>query len=193
MAEIPTPNGRIRELEDEDIPIITEMSYEPEIRRFYFSNELDRSDSAIARYWNDKLEDQKRQRALEAAKIKVKRQLYSLAIEEGHIVRGVLSFAALVNYHIFELSYFVGKDFRRQGIAARALSAAVPFAFNELEAETVQASCSKENTASQNLLKKIGLMEKGSMICANEASRREEVYYGLRYREFLARNQVRYC
>lgn len=59
------------------------------------------------------------------------------------------------------LGYWIGAPFARQGYMTHALSALIPFAFDELNLHRIEAACLPDNEASRRLLKKLGFREEG--------------------------------
>ncbi len=59
------------------------------------------------------------------------------------------------------LGYWIGKDFARQGLMTAAVGAVVPFAFDVLKLQRIEAACLPTNTASLALLKRSGFTEEG--------------------------------
>lgn len=71
----------------------------------------------------------------------------------GNVRRGVTQAASL--------GYWVGEPFARQGIMTRAVGAAIPFAFDHLRLNRLEAACLPTNTASIRLLEKCGFSREG--------------------------------
>ena len=59
------------------------------------------------------------------------------------------------------LGYWIGKDFARQGLMTAAVGTVVPFAFDVLKLQRIEAACLPTNTASLALLKRSGFTEEG--------------------------------
>ena len=59
------------------------------------------------------------------------------------------------------LGYWCSIDHQRQGLTYESIIKVVEFAFNSLGLNRIQATCMPENTASNNLLKKIGFKQEG--------------------------------
>jgi len=59
------------------------------------------------------------------------------------------------------LGYWIGKDFARKGLMSAAVGAIVPFAFNVLKLQRIEAACLPTNTASLALLRRSGFTEEG--------------------------------
>jgi RimJ/RimL family protein N-acetyltransferase len=163
MVEIKLQHGKIRELKANDLPSLVSMCQDRDIQDSYFVTGL----IDLERYWHDILKDQQKLRNAKG----LQRDKYHLPIEHDGEVAGLLTFdisqkvyssrwIPMLEINNIDLSYFVGQKFRGNGIAADALSEAVHYAFSELDAAMVYASCLKENIASQNLLMKVGLERK---------------------------------
>lgn len=161
MPEIEIPSGKIRELEEYDIEAISTLSGERDIlERFY----IDRIDDYRA-YWRKKLDDQLWYREHGQG---VVRATYALPIEVHNQVIGLMNinvepYSCRVGeypnedvVHTSEVSYFIGCDHRRSGIAESALRATIPYVFQNVDAAIIRAVTLIENVPSQNLLEKIG-------------------------------------
>lgn len=59
------------------------------------------------------------------------------------------------------LGYWIGKDFARKGLMSAAVGAVVPFAFDILKLQRIEAACLPTNAASLALLKRSGFTEEG--------------------------------
>lgn len=60
-----------------------------------------------------------------------------------------------------EITYFVGKDFRKQGIATEAVGGVLKYAFEILHLERVAGRCMLENKASISVMGKNGIRFEG--------------------------------
>ena len=74
----------------------------------------------------------------------------------GEIIGGV-NLERCEDDRIFEIGWTIRKDFRGNGYATEAAKALTDYAFNELNAEKVQAHCDSRNLASEKVMKKIGM------------------------------------
>lgn len=59
------------------------------------------------------------------------------------------------------LGYWIGRDFARRGLMSAAVGAIVPFAFDVLRLQRIEAACLPTNSASLALLKRSGFTEEG--------------------------------
>ena len=57
----------------------------------------------------------------------------------------------------FEIGWIICRDKRGQGFATEAAMALMAYAFNELNADFVRAHCDSRNTASEGVMKKLGM------------------------------------
>ena len=187
MREIHLPNGRAREMEEDDIPALLDISRDPSIQKYYFIT----SPESMEDYWAKRLECQKWDREHERLAV---RTTYDLSIEHNGDIVGLFTFQVepyrfcsaegCPNKHLFELSYFIGRNFRRQGIAEATVRASIPLAFEELDAGGIGAVCLVENTASQSLLQKVGLLKKWEGISKRSKSKgRYVTMYGVSYKD----------
>lgn len=60
-----------------------------------------------------------------------------------------------------EVSYMVHPDFRRRGIAYKAIDTLIRYAFKELGLQRVQARCVAENVGSERVMQKCGMQFEG--------------------------------
>lgn len=70
-----------------------------------------------------------------------------------NIVRGAAQSASL--------GYWIGAAHTRCGYGGAAVRAIVAFGFKALRLNRIEAACQPENTASRNLLRKVGFLEEG--------------------------------
>lgn len=59
------------------------------------------------------------------------------------------------------VGYWVGQPYARQGVMFAALSAILPFVFDQLRLHRLEAACLPSNTASIRLLEKVGFSREG--------------------------------
>lgn len=71
----------------------------------------------------------------------------------GNVRRGVTQAASV--------GYWIGEPHARQGVMTRALGAAIPFAFDHLRLNRLEAACLPTNTASIRLLETCGFSREG--------------------------------
>lgn len=76
---------------------------------------------------------------------------------------------------IFEIGYWVGAPFRRQGLATRAARAVTHFAFECLNAKTATAGFFADNPASGRILDRIGFRRTGETVYMQSIGRGEAV------------------
>lgn len=74
-----------------------------------------------------------------------------------------------------ELGYWVGADEQGRGVATRAASAVVTFAFEVVGAEKITAGHFVDNPASRRVLEKLGFETKGEIITLKSLARDAEV------------------
>ncbi len=95
----------------------------------------------------------------------VKKQdpIVNFAIERNHEFTGVvgLFFQSDVYKKSMEIGYWIGEPFWGKGIATRAVSLAVNYAFESLKMERVFASVFEGNDASKRVLEKCGFKLEG--------------------------------
>jgi RimJ/RimL family protein N-acetyltransferase len=183
MVEITLPNGRIREIEEADIPILLAMCRDKDIKRFYFMNQP----VSLEQYWKQ-CTNPKNSNLRE--NFNPNRQDYYLPIEIDGIVKGLLTLYSKSRHSstpdfsektFFEISYFIGREYRRQGIAELVVRRALAFAFEKLNASSVHAVCLIENEASRNLLKKLEFREVSDKNCKTHSplSKFQAIYIAL--------------
>jgi RimJ/RimL family protein N-acetyltransferase len=150
MVLIPFETGVVRELKESDVSKLDAMASEKAILDFYFINDEERKQEfqrAIRRNFKS------------ARRVRDK---YDLAVEEKGEVKGYLSLKLWPFFyhgekHFTDVSYFIGKNYRRKGIAERVLTASIPFIFDEMNTERLSSICLASNIPSKNLLEKLGL------------------------------------
>lgn len=76
---------------------------------------------------------------------------------------------------VFEIGYWVGADYRRQGVATLAARAVTQFAFETLGAETATAGFFADNPASGRVLERAGFRPTGEIVEMHSAGRGETV------------------
>ena len=79
------------------------------------------------------------------------------------------------NSAYWEIGYWVGADYRRKGVATRAVYAISTFAFEQLKAELVTADFFVDNPASGRVLKRCGFKPTGECRSLFSVGRGEEV------------------
>ncbi|MBJ6134734.1 GNAT family N-acetyltransferase [Ochrobactrum sp. Q0168] len=79
----------------------------------------------------------------------------------GRIIGWIKIAAADASCQSFELGYWIGENFQGNGYGFEAASGAVDFAFTTLNAASVKAGAQLANTASHELLRKLGMTEDG--------------------------------
>jgi RimJ/RimL family protein N-acetyltransferase len=75
----------------------------------------------------------------------------------------------------FELGYWVGQKARGQGIATKAASAIIRYAFEKLGGETINAGYFLDNPASGRVLEKLGFKPTGEIVKTHSLARNSEV------------------
>ncbi len=75
----------------------------------------------------------------------------------------------------WEIGYWVGADYRRQGVASEAADAITQFAIRALGAETVTAGYFADNPASGRVLEKVGFHYAGERAMMHSRGRGEEI------------------
>lgn len=63
-----------------------------------------------------------------------------------------------------ELGYWIGKPYWGHGYASEATQAFVQYAFESLELNRLYATCLRRNTASANVLQKLGMKQEGCLL-----------------------------
>ena len=76
---------------------------------------------------------------------------------------------------IAELGYWIGEASQRKGFALEAATAMIKAAFSTLNISAIEAGAQTENTASHNMLKKLGMHETGARTMFAPARQREEM------------------
>lgn len=77
-------------------------------------------------------------------------------ISEGEIIGGV-NLEKVGEPDVYEIGWVLKKDTRGMGFATEAARALTEYAFRELNASKIVAHCDSRNTASEKVMKKIGM------------------------------------
>ncbi|MEO1136948.1 MAG: GNAT family N-acetyltransferase [Pseudomonadota bacterium] len=78
-------------------------------------------------------------------------------------------------HETFELGYWVGRDARGKGVATRAATAILIYAFNRLKAQTMTAGYFHDNPASARVLEKLGFRRTGEIVKTFSRGRNADV------------------
>jgi ribosomal-protein-alanine N-acetyltransferase len=93
------------------------------------------------------------------------------------------------DFRCAELGYELHPDFRRQGLSSEAITAILDYSFDALDLHRIEACPSGRNTASSNILFKLGFTHEGTL--RERFSFRgdfyDQLYFGLLKTEWLAR------
>lgn len=91
-----------------------------------------------------------------------------------------------------ELGYVLNQAFAKRGYATEAAAALMKFAFETLELEKVVASCDTRNTASEAVMKRLGMQKEG-LSRHHEIWKKGEwvdmLFYGLLREEYLEKKK----
>ena len=77
-------------------------------------------------------------------------------VYEGIIVGGI-NLEHRHSANAYEIGWIVRKDYRCKGIATEAATALIKYAFNSLSAHKVISHCDSANSASERVMKKLGM------------------------------------
>jgi RimJ/RimL family protein N-acetyltransferase len=66
------------------------------------------------------------------------------------------------NKKIAQLSYWIGESFWNQGAATEAVSSILQFGLNTLQLDLIFAECHINNSASEKVMVKTGMLKKGT-------------------------------
>lgn len=80
---------------------------------------------------------------------------FAIVLNGRHI--GAVSLYLDAEHKIGEIGWIIDKHYHKNGFAFEAASALKDFAFSKLQLKKIVAHCDYRNTASQNLMKKIGM------------------------------------
>ena len=99
-------------------------------------------------------------------------------INIGNVRRGVSQSASL--------GYWIGEKYSRKGYMKEALKLLIPSLFVDLRLNRIEAATLEENTASKNLLKKIGFKKEGVLrkYLKINGTWRDHILYGLLENDF---------
>lgn len=97
---------------------------------------------------------------------KRRKELEMFVITKQNKICGTLELTKLKNNNgIYEIGYFIGKEYQGKGIATNAVELGMDYAKSRLKANGLTAYCDPKNLASirillKNKFKKIGLLKK---------------------------------
>lgn len=131
-------------------------------------------------------EDETRQKSHEVAQAwsgqEQQWSLLSVRLQDNQDFAGVLSFRyeSIANDTI-ELGWRLHSDYHGKGYASEAAKALLQFIKNNIKPHKVVAYCTAENTASSNLMKKLGMTQEGRLrqFCKLNGKWCDEDIYGL--------------
>ena len=112
--------------------------------------------------------------------------------EIGEAIGGISVANLKEDIDAVEIGYCIGRKFWGRGIAAEALGALIPFFFNEMQVNRVEARHDRNNAASGRVMEKCGLMREGMKRQGdrNNTGICDVVFYGLLREDWLRRNRI---
>ena len=93
---------------------------------------------------------------------KLKRENYEFGIEfEGKIIGNISLFSVSYDNKKANIGYWIGKDYRRRGLASEAVKEVIKFAFGKLGLGKISAKALTNNGVSNKFLEKMGFRKVG--------------------------------
>jgi ribosomal-protein-alanine N-acetyltransferase len=86
---------------------------------------------------------------------------WGIANKEDNKIIGTCILNDFIKASMVSLGYNLSRDYWRQGVMTEVLEAVIPYAFNVLDMNRIQAKVMPENIASTKLLSKMGFMNEG--------------------------------
>jgi ribosomal-protein-alanine N-acetyltransferase len=188
MSEINISNGKLREIKESDLPRLVELSRNKEIMQHFF---MIQDENEILNCWKEVMV-----RHARFSSLVEKRNLnHSMIITSNDLILGYLS---LRGYELgrklpnirFDISYFVGEEYRGKGIATESVKSAIVYAFDSLYAKRVSATVNAENFPSIQVLKKAGFKQSpGSCTMRSVIDCRNGFLFGIDRSDFYGGNK----
>jgi [ribosomal protein S5]-alanine N-acetyltransferase len=88
---------------------------------------------------------------------------WAIAKKDNNEMMGAVGLYMNNMHHRAEITYDLGKAYWRQGIMKKAMQAVIDYAFREMKLLRIEAVTRSENTASMELLKKLGFVHEGTL------------------------------
>jgi [ribosomal protein S5]-alanine N-acetyltransferase len=87
-----------------------------------------------------------------------------------------------ISFRYAEVNYYVGPQYRRQGLATEALKALLRFGFGDIGLAGIQGRCTPDNKSSEQVMQKAGMKFERMIKSAasGEASRMEKLFVAMR-------------
>ena len=86
---------------------------------------------------------------------------YAVVLNETNTVIGAVEFRIDRETKSGDLGYLLNSNYWGKGYMTEACRAMLAVAFNDLQLNRVHAGCESENTASENVMKRIGMVKEG--------------------------------
>jgi ribosomal-protein-alanine N-acetyltransferase len=146
-----TARLRLRQIRPSDTPAIFTIFSDPEVTRYYDQPtflEMAQAEELVARM---------RQRFAERRTIR-----WAIARQEDDEVVGTCGFAEWKrHFHCAAIGYELARPYWRQGVITEVLTAVLPFGFNQMQLNRIEAYVMTGNDVSMALLRKLGFQEEG--------------------------------
>ena len=147
-----------REFETKDYDLFSSVYSNGQIMRYAYMDQIN-SEEEMIEYFNNVLKNNKDEK---------KRSIYELAVflKKERFFIGIA--VILMGYHISkvkhgEIGYFLLPQFWGKGYATEISKTLTGICFRELKVHKVAASCNVNNTSSENIMKKIGMIKEGEL------------------------------
>lgn len=143
----------LRELREEDGPAIYDVFRDPVVTRYYGFSHLTRPEQGLALV-RDRLREWTERTAIR----------WGLELRETGALVGTVGYLGIDAKNAFcELGYDLHRDHWGRGLSTEAVRAILPFAFETLGMNRVEALSDPRNVASRRLLERLGFREEGTL------------------------------
>lgn len=151
FPELSTPRLLLRQPNRADVDAVMRMFSDPEVLRYYNVDLVTRRDEAIG------IIENRRRRYELGYGIR-----WALVLKSTGAAIGSCGFEVLHRaWHYAEIGYELDREHWRFGYMTEALRAMIGYGFDRMDLHRVEAQVEPPNTASRNLLLRIGFREEG--------------------------------
>jgi len=87
---------------------------------------------------------------------------YGIELKDSKKLIGNIEIRVNKEYQSAEIGYILNKNFQKQGYMTEAAEVIIKLGFEELKLHKIFSSCDERNTASSNVMKRVGMMYEGT-------------------------------
>lgn len=171
MIILETNRLTLRPLKEDDLESVIKLNSDPEVVK-YITGGLPMSKEQTQTRFNFYLDHQKKHNFA----------IWAIINKEDSAFIGLCGLQFLEDSPNVEVGYRLAKDFWGKGLATEAARASIVYGFNTLKLKEIVAVIDPENTASHQVIKKIGLKYKKTAYFYNK----DLSFYKITEEEFLA-------